>query len=753
MTHHASLVSGRGIGSPGTGRRLAIHRMLAVKVDSVPLGSSSSARPLEKVVRRSYGAPSEELANFVERVGESVVEEVVPYRKRHTIGRRVSRFAVVSVVVLVLGLGTAMAGVAQVLPHYRLGELVVSVRRPVIEAVGTLRRVTDDDIEAYGARTLDEALELLPGLDVRAGGEGVPRINVRGFRPRHVLLLLDGIPFNTAFDGQADPSLIPVENIAMIKMTAGTGSVLYGEGGLGGVINIITRQGAPRTSGTLTVEAGERDSWLGKGTLSGQAGPVEYFASGSGYTTSGFSSVSVSPTNDGDAARTVRANSDGQRLNGFGNLELSAGERLRLGLIMSGFSGRYGRPPGVIDNSDDPFARNPTFERVDDYDGFSGQLAGSYELTQRLDLRSWAFVHSYDELENRYDDSTYTSMDDPTVRGTYRRETGTTLTGVALQTEYDAGGLGRVTTAISAQRDDWDLDLVIRDVREGGGSFGTRTVRDSRRLQRFMAAAEYQVRPSAQLGLVAGYAHHWLDKDSGAGDDAGSLVVGAYYDLGNHMRARASFARKVRFPTIRQLYDEDGGNPDLQTERSFNYELGIERRFAGQSAVALTLYRRDVREYIERPTQGAQFENYDRYRFQGLELSAETRFRPDLFLRAGYSLMDTEDRSPGAAREELQYRPRHKFTLEGRKRFHFGLRPSLSILHIADQVFYSRREPVEQRQLNDYTLVDLRLAQSLRQAPAEIYLGVDNLLDEAYEEAYGFPQARRTLYGGISLRF
>ena len=158
---------------------------------------------------------------------------------------------------------------AQEAPRYELGELVVSIRRPVIETVGTVRTVSAADIEASGARTLEEALQLLPGLDVRTGGEGVPRIDVRGFRPRHVLLLLDGIPFNTAVDGQADPTLIPVENIAMIKMSGGTGSVLYAEGGLGGVINIITKKGRGRVAGTATAEARERNAWLGKGTVSG----------------------------------------------------------------------------------------------------------------------------------------------------------------------------------------------------------------------------------------------------------------------------------------------------------------------------------------------------------------------------------------------------------------------------------------------------------------------------------------------------
>jgi outer membrane cobalamin receptor len=111
-------------------------------------------------------------------------------------------------------------------PIYRLGEIVVSSQQPMSERATAVRIVTAEQIAAAGARTLDEALALVPGLDVRTGGQGIPRIDFRGFRPRHVLLLLDGIPFNASWDGQADPSFIPVENIALIKVTPGTGSVL-----------------------------------------------------------------------------------------------------------------------------------------------------------------------------------------------------------------------------------------------------------------------------------------------------------------------------------------------------------------------------------------------------------------------------------------------------------------------------------------------------------------------------------------------
>jgi outer membrane cobalamin receptor len=54
--------------------------------------------------------------------------------------------------------------------------------------------------------------------------------------------------------------------------------------------------------------------------------------------------------------------------------------------------------------------------------------------------------------------------------------------------------------------------------------------------------------------------------------------------------------------------------------------------------------------------------------------------------------------------------------------------------------------------LPDYTLVGVRLEQQLPRFPLSVYGGVDNLFDEAYEESYGFPLARRVGYLGIDVR-
>ena len=110
----------------------------------------------------------------------------------------------------------------------------------LVEEIGTTRRIGRAEIEARNARTLDEALRLIPGIYVRTGGDGTPRIDIRGFRSRHVLLLLNGVMVNSTSDGQFDPARISTNAIRDIKVSYGTSSVLYGDNAMAAVIEITT---------------------------------------------------------------------------------------------------------------------------------------------------------------------------------------------------------------------------------------------------------------------------------------------------------------------------------------------------------------------------------------------------------------------------------------------------------------------------------------------------------------------------------
>ncbi|MEW6584587.1 MAG: TonB-dependent receptor [Nitrospirota bacterium] len=627
---------------------------------------------------------------------------------------------------------------------YTLGEIVVSDEREIVESVGTVREITAEDIKNKGARSLDEAVELLPGMYIRTGADGVPRVDLRGFRSRHVILLLDGIPINSTFDGNFDPSLIPVENIEKIKVSYGTHSVIYGDGGLGGVINIVTKRGKTGFHGMVQGEAGEGDHYLGSFNVSGGYEKADFFVSGSALDRNGFrlsDDFGKTPAEDGD----IRDNSDKRRNNLFANLNYAPSDKVLIGAVFNYLKGEFGKPSTTIFPQDD-FSEPQRFERMDNFEGYSGHLSLSYDLPGPLGLRSWVFFNQLTEEENRYDDNNFDSI---TQNGRFHHDNETKVTGAALQTTYDLKTAGFLTLGLRGREEEFDSDGF--NIERIGGVNTRVAIQDDRDIDVYSAALEYEVIPLKNLGLVFGYGHNWLEKDEGD-DNEGSYLIGAYYDIHENTRIKGSYARKIRFPEIRQLYDVERGDPDLKTEESDNYELGIEQKLPWNTKASLTGFLIEVDDYIEFiATVSDKFVNFNKYEFKGVEFTAENRYLKNLLLRAGYTYVYSKDKSPNTDRDELQYRPEHIVTFEGIYTFNFGLSAYMNVRYVADQVFYSRTTPVQKRDLNDYSVVNLKLDQELFKGLLRVYVGADNVLDEDYEQSYGFPQAGRFIYGGLQV--
>jgi vitamin B12 transporter len=234
-------------------------------------------------------------------------------------------------------------------------------------------------------------------------------------------------------------------------------------------------------------------------------------------------------------------------------------------------------------------------------------------------------------------------------------------------------------------------------------------------------------------------------------DGAAGASLGAYVDAGRAVRLRATSARRFRFPTLRQLYDVSAGDPALDTEEADLYEAGVEYVLRPGATIGVTGYRSDARNFIERPQGARQFVNAERYRLQGIEVEAALRAANGLFVRGRYTYLDAEDRTPGREGTPLQYRPRHLVSTELRYSSPWGLQASGTLHYVADQAYETRRAPLVQAGLADYVLVGVRLRQHVGRLPLAVFAGADNLLDTAYEQSYGFPQAGRVVYLGVDV--
>lgn len=161
------------------------------------------------------------------------------------------------------GLGDAMAQAQQ--PGTTADDVVVTATRLGVGLPGTSTTVIDaDDIAKSPARTLPELLGKEAGVQSRdlfgaAGAKSV--VDLRGFgatASSNTLILVNGRRLNDIDLAAVDMGNIPLASIERIEITRGnSGAVLYGDGAVGGVVNIITKTAVPQgTSGKASATYG-----------------------------------------------------------------------------------------------------------------------------------------------------------------------------------------------------------------------------------------------------------------------------------------------------------------------------------------------------------------------------------------------------------------------------------------------------------------------------------------------------------------
>lgn len=189
------------------------------------------------------------------------------------------RFRLLLLLPMLPGLAFAQAAAQRV---HELDEIVVTAAA----ADGTLRTVphgasliTASDIERSPAATLTELLAREANLNLQSffGNDKRTTVDMRGMgstATSNVLVLVDGVQLNEVDQSGADFSSIPMYSIERIEIIRGGGAVRYGDGAVGGIINIITkRAGRQGISGSVGAGAGAYGARNHNVSMSAVAGP------------------------------------------------------------------------------------------------------------------------------------------------------------------------------------------------------------------------------------------------------------------------------------------------------------------------------------------------------------------------------------------------------------------------------------------------------------------------------------------------
>ncbi|WP_425403673.1 TonB-dependent hemoglobin/transferrin/lactoferrin family receptor [Hwanghaeella sp.] len=532
-------------------------------------------------------------------------------------GRRVTAAALVGITSLA-GHGAAAQGV-EVVQATTLDSMTITgtrTEKAAIEVPAAITVVDRDSIVESQAKSLDDILETVPGLEMGGGPrDTAEQPNIRGFSGERVVMRVDGVRknFEAGHRGRVfmEPSLLK-----QVDVLRGPSSTLYGSGAIGGVVSVETVDAADLLEPGQTIGGMVRTGF--------HTSNSQRFVTATAY---------GAPTDNTDVLFNLTRSSAGNYTDGSGNDVPGSGDSILSGLakgsvIVDGhgleasvqsFKDDHIIPTAANTNSTD-FADRITNEK-------SAALTYTFEgMGNWLDARATAYYSRTDIREIRLSDR--------------RHQT----------TELDTVGIDAANTSRFALSDWANLSLTAgleafqdRQVGSTNGTLRQEFPSAERNTQGYFLQAEFELYDDLTVTPSARYDYYHLTAIGQPDNEEGEISkqIAVSYRVAPWLTAFGSYAEAFRAPSLTELFV--GGthfvfntfvaNPDLRPEFAKNKEVGLATSFDNVLSegdafrMKGSVFRNDVEDLIELQVVGGIFGtstnvNVTDARIEGVELEA-----------------------------------------------------------------------------------------------------------------------------------
>ncbi len=629
--------------------------------------------------------------------------------------------------------------------------IVVTATRteaPTSQIASSITVLEGEEIAARQEISASEILQLIPGaIVVRTGGLGnFTSLFIRGGEGDYNKVLLDGIPLNEP-GGTFQFDSLTMENIERIEVVRGPQSALFGSDAMSSVVQLFTKRGSSETRRpriSLSLEGGKYETWRGRTGISGNLGHFDY--------STNFARVETSnqePHND------FRSN------NFSGNFGYSPKPGTDIRLVLRGTSNRVGTPGNTAFARPD---RGSTLHKTDGAAGISlrNQTTPSWDQQVRYTFARSRQVSRDTILDPPYvpqfedRSAPFQFFDFPSdfLNDTRRRHF-SYQSNVRLDSIERGYGLHLLTFLF-----DWDHEQGFLQDRIANSS-PTDAQRDN-----FGWVMQHQ---AIWRNLVFTNGVRMEDND-GFGlavvpRTSLALTLQPGQSIWGATKLKFNFGLGIKEPTMIESFSPSPsfpGNPDLNPERARSFDFGIEQRFwRNFGKLDLTWFQHSYRDLVSflvtgfNPTRGSFF-NVAENKASGAEVTLELNPLRSFRTRVTYTYLDAETvrtsnpTDPGGL--SLIRRPRHSGSFSV-----YWNRDRITLS--SDLVFVGSRRD------NDFSFLQPALTSNegyskldldwmYRLQPALTLFGTfENILNEKYMEALGFPALRFTYRSGIRLEF
>jgi len=597
---------------------------------------------------------------------------------------------------------------------YKEKELVVSATRnpkPISQVAENVTVITAKDIENMNAHTVADVLNRIPGLFINYNQDfGAPSLLlIQGSEERHVLVVVDGIRWNSLASGAAETNSIPVGIIERIEVIKGPASSSWGSS-LGGVVNIITKTAGntTRPSGSLSASYGERETQDYKAQVAGLAGPVGYYV--------------YAGRQDSDGLRASR-NFETYSLYSKFHLPLSS-------KVTTDFTLGYSEPEMKVGDfpSSDITQRgaNRTFFATASLDAsLTKELSFSvsfHEFKQRLalmfdSLGLWGEPDFPDPPGERLLDTIY---DEETTGGDAKFIWTHGMHTAVFGGEFDHGVLDQTIRLFPLP------PLLTHPAIDRWGLYANDTIVINR----------WSITPGIRY-----------DRNSITGSFV-SPSIGITYQIWKDSTLRASMARGFAMPPL--SWSSGGGfnflpNSSLDSEKILSYQFGGETAVLKYFWLKATLFRDEVKDTLTFPLDSLTVVNGRKTRRQGTEIELQTISFYNFYFVGGFAYVHFTPPGETSGTKDL-----YSYSLGFRYDDNKSLRAELFGHYI-----WWDLHPIEDAKYNNF-IWDLNLSKTIfpqQKTSTELFLTAHNLFNGSQYYFGESKNPQRWVEGGIRVKF
>jgi len=590
-------------------------------------------------------------------------------------------------------------------------EVLVSASLMPITASRSANAVTVIDRAQLRNRatvSLSNILRDVPGFSVSQVGVlgSQTQIRVRGAEANHLLVTIDGVEANDPSQGdEFSWGTLTASDIERIEIIRGPQSSLRGSDAVAGVVNIITRT-AEKSSVGLFLESGSWATHHSGFNIGHKQGDFDIRFGLSHIESAGDNIARTGDENDGYRNTTYNIRS-GLKLSD--QMDISFAARESDGMNQFDADNDF---DGLIEDQD----------RVSEFENSTMRFQGDYSS------KDGTWQHKVLISQSKSDNTAFADK----AKGNVTASTKDQIQYIGSFT-WDQGAQN-IAALVEREEEDW--------MQRGEITWGVYDPNQDRERDTDSVAVEYRTDINDHLTLAASARHD----DNSEFDSAKTYRAEAIYQLTEAIRLRGAVGTAVKNPTFTErfgFYTNFIGNPNLIPEESTSWELGADQLIMGGAlTLSLTIFEAELENEIDGfvydPATFAYTSNNinGTSERKGAELSAVGNISESMSLSAAYTYTDST--GDDAVREVR--RPRHIASLNLGWQAAHNLHLNTNIQFTGEQTdvyFPPFPEPSQVVALSNHTLVNINLNYSATEK-FEMYLKLENALNENYEEVFGY---------------